>query len=65
MTTTETTWTHAMPGAARATRGAALARRWRDHVLAPLDRALDAALRLDDVRALNGATLADIGLRRD
>ena len=62
---TETTWTHSMSGAARAARRGTLARLWAEHVRAPLDRAVDAALRNDDLRTLNGATLADVGLRRE
>jgi len=62
---TETTWTHSMNGATRGNAGGAIARLWAEHVLTPLHRVLDAALHADDLRALNGATLYDIGLQRD
>ena len=61
----ETTWTPSMNGAARAGSGGIVARLWAEHVLAPLDRVLDAALHADDLRTLNGATLADIGRHRE
>ena len=62
---TETTWTHSMSGAARRERRGTVARLWAEHVLAPLHRVLDVALRGDDLRSLNGATLADLGLHRE
>lgn len=61
---TETTWTYSMAGAARRRGHGRVTRLWLEHVLAPLHRALDGALRADDLRRLNGATLADIGLHR-
>lgn len=61
---TDTTWTHSMPPAAPAMGGGPLARLWTARVTAPLHRALDAALRAGELRELDSATLADIGLRR-
>lgn len=62
---TETTWTHSMSAAGRGAGGGVITRLWADHVVTPLHRILDTALQVDDLRALNGASLADIGLHRD
>lgn len=62
---TETVWSNSITYRARAGRVGALARLWASYVAAPLHRALDAALRADQLRGLNGSMLADIGLRRD
>lgn len=65
---TGTTWTstgtRAAPRRSASTPPAALAAFWHRVVVAPLHRALDAALRAGELEGLNPATLADIGYRR-
>jgi len=41
-----------------------LARVWKIRVLVPLHRALDSALRADELRTLNQGILDDMGYRR-
>jgi hypothetical protein len=67
---TDTTWPSLTPGnASRTVRQspssiAMLARVWKIRVLVPLHRALDSALRADELRTLNQGILDDMGYRR-
>jgi hypothetical protein len=67
---TDTTWTSTTTSARfpappqGATLAGMLTRFWAAHVLTPLHRALDSALRAGELGSLNSNALDDIGYRR-
>ena len=60
----ESTWTPAVAESASGPTNQTIERLWRAHVVMPLHRALDAALRTGELRTLDAGTLADIGYRK-
>jgi hypothetical protein len=63
----DTTWTSTLdrPGIRRPSVTGRAGRFWILHVVWPLHRALDSALRAGELRSLDPSTLTDIGYRRD